>query len=1046
MRCKVISNVWSVAKKGLLSFLLMSFFSLPSYAEEYAGAHSKTAGPAKNMDQNSPSVQISITGQIADENGIGLPGASVLEKGTTNGVVTDLDGSFTITVSNTNSVLIISFLGYSSQEITVGTSTTINVQLTPDASQLEEVVVVGYGTQKKSEVTNAVVQTSGEEIKKSPAVSLSNSLSGRLAGLYVNQRSAVPGFDDAEIFVRGFNTYRNNGALIVIDGVANADPDGLNRLDPNDIESISVLKDASAAIYGAQSAGGVILVTTKRGKTGKPVFDLSSTMSFESPTVKPRAADALEFMGILNSSRALDGTDPDFPEELVNQYRNGTLQSEDWWASLIDPPVEQSRHSLTMRGGSERVRYFTSLGTVAQAGLLRGDDKTKLRQYNVRTNLDVSVAKNLEVGIDLSYRQKYTQTPQGGAGGELGYAATTSPLRPAYIDGDYRYPGEGWSHLNPAARILSPGYQRYTADVLNGTLRYKYDIPFVEGLSLSGFASVVKTWNFDKRFNYIWQYYEKNSAGEIVERTSRTVEDIGLSERFARSNRFTYNTKLGYTTTIAGNHNIDAFVAFEQSEYKDNFFFAGRLGYESPQIDQVFAGSTDRSNWQTDGSASENARQNYFGRVSYDFGKKYFLGFNFRYDGSPIFPKETRWGFFPGVSAGWTLSHEPFMPELFSTFKIRASWGQLGNDRVDPFQYIGAFNYANGAGSWVVNGSDVRGIQASSTPNPNITWEVTETTDLGVELGFLDNRLTFEIDVYKSKTSDILGRRQASIPGYTGLQLPDENIGEMENQGIELQAGYRHHFSDDFVLRINGNFSYNENEIIYFDEVPQAEEYQKLEGMPFNSILVYKTIGIYRTQADLDNNINYPGASLGSLIFADLNNDGVIDGNDRYRFDATAFPKIQLGLSLGFDYKNFTFNALLQGSAKGQWRLDNGFGSGANGNGLEYVVYNSYTLDNTDAELPRIRPTGTAASDSDFWYHNANFVRLKSFELGYNLPQDILSRVGITGFRLFLAGQNPFIVYNSLEKYGAGDPEFTSGKGASYPNMRTFSLGLNLTF
>ncbi|MDO6605311.1 SusC/RagA family TonB-linked outer membrane protein [Arenibacter palladensis] len=1046
MKYKLLYHNWPIAKSGMFGFILIYFLCSASSANAKHTvilANYLDAVKLKVIDDSVKPIQKSITGQVLDENGIGLPGASVHEKGTTNGTVTDFDGNYSLTTTATNSTLVFSYIGYLTKEQVVGSNSTINVQMALDAQQLEEIVVVGYGTKKKSELTNAVVQTSGDEVKKSSAVSLSNSLSGKLAGLYVNQRSSVPGFDDAQILVRGFNTTRDNSALIVIDGVASADPDGLNRLDPNDIETISVLKDASAAIYGAQSAGGVILVTTKRGKTGKPAFNVTTTQSFQSPTKKVRSANVFDYMNVLNASRALDGTDPDFPSDLIASFRNGDRRAEDWWDALVDPPVEQSRHSVTMRGGTEKIRYFTSIGTASQGGLLRGDDKTKLRQYNVRANLDVSVTDNFEVGLDLSLREKYTQTPQGGAGGELGYVAFTSPLQEAYIGGDYRYPGEGWSHLNPAARILSPGYRKYTADVASGTLRYKYELPFLKGLSLEGFASIIKTVNYNKAFNYIWEYFERNSDGEIVQKTSRTVEDIGLREDFSQSTRITLNTKLGYETVIDEVHRINAFVAYEQMEYKDNYFWAQRLGYDSAQIDQLFAGSTDRSNWNNNGSASESARQNYFGRASYDFDRKYLLGFNFRYDGSPIFPKETRWGFFPGVSAGWVLSNESFMPEnIFSNLKIRGSWGQLGNDRVDPFQYVGAFGYSNG---WVVNGNDVRGIAATTTPNPNITWEVSETTDIGLEVGLMDNRLTFEADVYHTKTSDILGRRQASIPGYTGLVLPDENIGEMESKGIEFQAGYKQNVGN-LNINLSANYSYNENKIIYFDEVPQAELYQKLEGNPIGSELVYKAIGIYRTQADLDNNVSYPNASLGGLIFADLNDDGIIDGNDRYRFPASGFPTSQFGFTMGLDYKSFDLTMLVQGQDGAKWRLDNGFSTGANGNGLEYVALNSYNLDNTDAILPRIRPTGVAAENNDFWYRTATWVRFKSFELGYNFPQDVMTQIGMSGLRLYVSGENLFMIYNNLEKYGAGDPEFLQGKGASYPNLRTLGFGLNLTF
>ncbi|NIJ52900.1 SusC/RagA family TonB-linked outer membrane protein [Dyadobacter arcticus] len=999
-----------------------------------------------------------VSGTITDEKNGVIPGVNVLEKGTTNGVVSDTDGKFSINVKDGNSVLVFSFIGYVTKEVKVGSGSIFDIKLEVSSQELNDVVVVGYGTQKRSELTNAVVQTTGAEIKKSSAASLSNSLAGRMAGVYVTQRSAAPGFDDAQILVRGANTYRNTSALIVIDGVANADPDGLNRLDPNDIESISVLKDASAAIYGAQSAGGVILVTTKRGTSGKPTFDFSTTQSWQSPTMKVKAADALQYMKVLNDRRALEGTPADFPDALVESFKNGTRRAENWWDALIGPPVRQDRYSLTMRGGTDKVRYFVSLGTASQGGILRGDDKSKLRQFNVRSNVDVTVTKDFEVGLDLSIREKSTQTPQGGPGGDIGYIATTSPLQEAFIGGDYRYPGEGWAHLNPAARVKSPGYRRYKADVASGTLRFKYNIPFVPGLALDGFLSVVKTIGYDKQFNWVWPYYEKAPDGTLVKKQSRTVEDIGLREDFRQSLRTTGNVKLSYAKTFARDHKVNAFVAYEQMTYGDNNFWAQRLGYDSDQIDQLFAGNTNRLNWNTDGTATESARQNFFGRVSYDFREKYLFGFSARYDGSPIFPKETRFGFFPQVSAGWVISNESFIPKnIISNLKLRASWGRLGNDRVSPFQYIAAYGYDAG---WVVNGVDARGIAVKSTPNPNITWEVSEKTDIGLEAAFLNNRLTFEVDVFQAKTSNILGRRQASIPGYTGLLLPDENIGKMNSQGIEFQAGYRHNFSD-LTLRVNGNLSYNKNEIVYFDETPQAEEYQKLEGQPFGSRLVYKSIGIFRTQADLDQNIKYPGATLGGLIFADLNGDGQIDSNDRYMFNTTnntardpitgldvttIFPSTQYGLSIGLNYRNFDLSTLMQGQSGAKFRLSTGFNSGAGGNGLEYVAINSYSKENVNSILPMIAPTGLANSDSDFYYHKATWMRMKNVQLGYTLPRDLLSKAKIAALRIYVSGDNAFMIFNSLKKFGNGDPEFLSGNGGAYPNMKTLSFGVNLTF
>ena len=1028
MSCKTISVQ---LKTACLLFVLLALSFL--HASAFAGGKNDIPDARDTT----------VTGKVSDAQGNGIQGVSVVEQNTKKGTVSDANGRFILKVTGENSQLVFSAVGYLSRELALDSVAGKDVFLETTTGKLDEVVVVGYGKQRKSELTNAVVQTSGEQLEKANTPSLSNALSGKLAGLYVNQRGAVPGFDDAQILVRGANTYRNSSALIVIDGVANADPDGLNRLDPNDIESISVLKDASAAIYGAQSAGGVILVTTKRGKSGNPVFDFNVDQGWQSPTIKVKSANALDYMQVLNDRRALEGTPPDFPDDFVAAFKNGDRRGEDWWNALIGKPVSQTRMSLTMRGGSEKFKYFTSIGGAEQGGILRGDHTTRLRQFNIRNNIDVQVTNRFSVGLDLSYREKDTKTPQAGPGGSLDYVANTSPLQEAYIDGDYRYPGAGWSQTNPAARLLSPGYRKYLADVATGTIRFKYDIPFVRGLALDGFASIDKTVNFNKTFNYTWFYYEKDASGEIVKKPSRVIEDIGLREDFSKSQRITENIRLSYNTRINNQHDINAFVAYEQSEYNDNYFWAQRLGYQSPLIDQLFAGSTDRQNGSNDGSASESARQNYFGRINYAYKNKYLVGLSARYDGSTIFPKDKRFGFFPQASLGWVVTKESFFPKnIFSNLKVRASWGRLGNDRVDPFQYIGAFAYTPG---WVVDGTDVRGIALTSTPNPNITWEVSEKTDLGIETGFLNNRLTFEADIYSSKTSHILGRRQASIPGYTGLSLPDENIGKMNSQGVELQAGYRDHFGK-VNFDFNGNFSYNKNKIIYFDEAPLSEPYQKLEGQPLDASLVYKSIGIYRSQRDLDDHVNYPGATVGGLIFADLNGDGVINSNDAYRYDVSTFPKMQFGLNFAFDYKAFDLSILLQGQSGAKWRLNNGFNSGANGNGLEYVANNSYSLTNVDAELPLIEPNGFAGSNSDFYYHDITWLRFKTAQLGYSLPAKLISKGKISALRFYVSANNLFIIYNNLSKYGFGDPEFLSGNGGIYPNMKTLSVGLNLTF
>jgi TonB-linked SusC/RagA family outer membrane protein len=1056
MKCKLLPHEWFRARHSQYALILACLLCSASWANGEDFNEKATLlfsiEEIGNGDTTNP-IQSSITGQVMDESGLPLAGASIVEKGTNNGAVSDFDGNFSITVDGENSILVISYIGFKTQEIVVGDSTTINVNLLEDASGLDEVVVVGYGTQIKAKVTNAVVQVSGETINKSPTVSMANSLAGRLSGVFVTQNSSAPGRDDATIQVRGTNTYRNSGALIVIDGVANAD--GINRLDPNDIETVTVLKDASAAIYGAQSAGGVILITTKRGKTGKMKVNFNSSLSYQSLAKQTEFANAIDYMNIVNSADILNGSDPSFPNEIISDFTSGARTSENWLDAFYGgQSALQKRQSLTMSGGSERIRYFTSLGTSSQGGLLVGDDKTKNRQYNVRMNLDVKASENLDIGLDIALRQKNSQYPQGGGTGGSG---NTSPLVEAFVDGDTRYPTQGWSHLNQAARVRGVGYQREADHVLTSRLTYKYKVPGVEGLALEGFAAFNRTWQYDKAFNWPWDYWEKNVAGEIVKVKARDIDPEGLTERFEQEEAITLNARLSYSTLIGDDHKVDAFVAYEQSEGKGNFFWTSRLGFASKSIDQLFAGSEDTANFRNFGSGSENARKNYFGRFSYDYQSKYLFGFNFRYDGSITFPKDSRFGFFPGVSAGWVISEESFFKnDLFNHLKLRASWGQLGNDRVDQFQYLAVYKYSEPPGfgvigdGYVFGGEDIKGVVPDGVANPNITWEVSDNLDIGLEMGLFDGALNLELDYFKIKTTNILGTRIASIPAYTGLDLPDENIGEMENKGVDISLRYNDHFGE-LGFGVAGTLTYAKNKIIFLDETPTDFAYQKIEGTPFPGLdgngniinnLYYKAIGIYRTQADLDSNVNYPNAGLGELIFADLSGDGEINSDDRYRYDPLQTPRLQFGLNFDLDYKGFDFNILFQGSSKVQRQFNNNFNSGSGGNGFDYSALNSYTVDRTDALLPRVGTTTLGNSASDFWFRDAAYVRLKSMELGYSVPKELTTKYGLDNVRLYTSGYN-LLTFSKLDKFGYGDPEQNNG---GYPPLKTISFGLNLAF
>lgn len=983
--------------------------------------------------------EITVQGTVTDaQTGKPVVGVNILVAGTSTGTTTDIDGHYSLTVSSQQDTLRFSYIGYKAKTVPINGRTTINVAMEPTVITGEELVVVGYGKKRESEITGSVAAIEGSVIEETAAVNLSNSLAGRVPGLYVNQTSAIPGFDDPQIVVRGFNTYTSSSPLIVIDGVPQADPAGLSRLNPHNIESISVLKGANAAIYGSRASGGVILVTTKRGRVGNPVFRYTGSYGIQTPTMKPRMADALPYMHIVNSWRKLEDLPLYFNKETIKAYKSGKRKSTDWWNAIIDPPIPVTRHSLSISGGSDMIQYYTAIGMVAQmGGLIEGDSKTQNQQYSLRSNLDFTLSDRLTAKINFFVRQKETHSPPFSPGGVLGYARSTSPLEVAFINGNHKYPASGFSQLNPLARINSKGLEQITHDLINVQLEAKYEIPGIDGLTLGGSASFIKNTNRIKNFRWLWHFYRDTKDRGIIRIQSRNP---GHSQRLrldqSRNRRITLNARIEYETTINKYHNVNAFVQGVQMSYQGRSFWAARYYFPTPEIPFLSAGTQNKKRWGNSSSGAHAFRRSLVSRISYNFKEKYLFSFNFRFDGSYIFPNGSRWGFFPGISAGWLISKEPFLPDVFSTLKLRASWGETGNDRVPAYQFIRRFNYTPGI---VFGGGTQRGITSTVAPNPNITWAVTTKANVGLDIGLFENKLNFKIDLYRSFTRDILAENRAVVPLYTGLVLPDQNIGKMKNHGFEFQVSYRKFFSNNLSFNIGANISYNENEIVKIPEPPLPEQYQSREGHALGAILVYKAIGIYRTKEDFKKYVSYPNASLGTLIFADLNGDGEIDSDDKYRFEASGFSNAQFGLHLGMNYKNFSINVLFQGQAGGKWRLSNFFSGTGSGNGLAYVANHSYTMENTDSELPRIHAVGIGAADSDFWYFDASWLRLKSLNVSYSLPTKWTSNIGVSRVRMFFSGRNLWMAYNSLKEFGAGDPAFT-------PNLATYKIGLNIKF
>ncbi|MBD0831618.1 TonB-dependent receptor [Aestuariibaculum sediminum] len=986
----------------------------------------------RQVMQNKINQSFNVSGIVLDNNGIPLPGATILEKGTQNGVQTDFDGKFNLKVSSSDIILVVSFVGFKTQEVEINGQMNLSISLEEDTAKLEEVVITGYGSQKRTNVTTAISQIKGDNLVKVATPTLGTSLTGQVPGLLVTTPISEPGNDTPTILVRGLSTITGaNAPLIVIDGVANAD--GINRLDPNDIESVTVLKDASAAIYGAQSAGGVILITTKRGEIGKPKFNFSTGYGFVSPISVPKYSNAaLQLKGL------------GFSEEVIEPWLDGTNKGTDWLDEVLKNTSGQQRHSLTASGGSETVNYFASLGYVSQEGQVTGDNQSGNKQYNFRSNIDAKLSDRLKLSFDVSGRRQDRVLLARSLQDNIRNTGLTTPLQPAYVQG---MPTGG--RVNQSALIVakSEGNRKDIVDVLGTTIRLDYDIPKIDGLTFKMFGNIVTNQQYGKDWLVPFIYYDEDANGNLIEYEAigRPVNRPQLTERFDRSTSLTYNARFNYSKNF-GLHNIDAFIAYEQYKLKSNFIQAQRLDFDSTAVPELFAGTTDPNLIRNNGSSNESARQNYFGQISYDYDGKYLFQFHLRRDASERFSENERVGYFPGISAGWLISKEEFFNVSFiEHLKLRSSWGILGNDAIGRFNYLSLYEFAPGYvfdGSLVVGGNR-EGLLAA----PNTTWEKKETRNLGFEFGMFDRKLFLELDFFKYITSDILISRNATVTDVSGIgsQLPNENLGEFENKGFEIQTTYRNNIGD-FNYNISANFSRTKNETIFIDEPDFGESriHQSREGRPWGTPLMYVVEGRFLSQADIDdpNKLGLGNVQLGDWIYRDINNDGIINVDDRVISDYNEIPQIIMGLNISASYKGFDLTVNTHANAKVK-KFTHFYIAGEINNTAEYYFKNLYY---NEAEPGTIPALNRGRDMNSVTQKDASFVRIKTLELGYTIPNKYMNKIGLDNARIYANGYNLF-TFSKFNDYQLGDPEaFVSGSFHYQPSFKTITIGLNLGF
>jgi TonB-linked SusC/RagA family outer membrane protein len=978
-----------------------------------------------------------VQGKVIDENEEGLPGATVLMKGSNLGTTTDLSGEFTLELPEGEHVLSISYIGYISREVPVSPqSGYLRVIMEQDIQALEEVVVVGYGKQKKESISGSIAKIENQEITQTKTANVANNLVGRVPGLLINARGGEPGQESMEIFIRGKATTGDASPLFVIDGVANRG--SFERLNPEDIESISILKDASAAIYGAQAANGVILITTKRGAKGTPKLHYSNSFSLTQPAKRQQLMDAPQYLTWLDEQNARNGR-PQIYQNIIADYQEGEndpniWSDTDWWYEAMDARSPQYEHNISLSGGSDNFKYYLSGQHLNQDANFKGSE-FGFSKSNVRSNIDINATSFLDLGLDLAGRFEHTKGT-GGVEDLIRGIYNMAPFEaPYYENGLLRNTSKG--NILPGINGLN-GDSEIGRKVFNTKLSTKISLDeWVKGLSLNAFGAI-DIINQDRRvLQKPYDIYFLNGEGEY-ENLRDNTGTVNLFQQADNEISQTYHARINYTRDFK-EHSVGGFIAYEQNQVNGEYLAASRKDLVSEDLPYLFSGS--EANQDNDGRGWQSARVNYFGRFNYAFANKYFMEFTLRIDGSQNFAKEDRFGTFPGASISWRISEEDFWSSsIVEGLKIRASWGQLGNDRVNSFQYFQLYNIEESAvfGENPVLGT---GLTPATTPNPDITWETAEKTNLGVDFSLPNGLMDLTIDGFYEKRSNILAQRNASVPIYTGIELPDENIGKTKNKGVEFSVLHRRTIGNNLKYRIGGQFTYAKNEIVFVDESPFVPEYQKVEGSPIDYLLVYQADGLYQNKEEIESTPHFPDAKPGDVRFIDVNNDGSITAEDRILLPNGPTPRMVYGFTIGASWKNLEFNAFFQGQ------------SGASTIYRPWDVnQDAWYFDNRwiseeatpDAQSPAAwdMSSSTIQEVSTIWVKNNDFLRIKNVELAYVFPASLTDQFRISNLRVYVSGFNLGFIYNSVGLY---DPESRSGTGWYYPQQRVISTGLSVT-
>lgn len=970
-----------------------------------------------------------VKGTVKDANGDPIIGATVKVKGSTGGTVTDIDGKFTLDAP-AGAELEVSSIGYLKQ--IVKAKGNIAIVLKDDSQTLDELVVVGYGVQKKENLTGAVASMNAEKLATRPVSSLSSALAGEMAGVTAVQTSGAPGGQNASITVRGQNSVNAASPLVIVDGV----PGSMNVINPAEIESVTVLKDAaSAAIYGVQAANGVILITTKKGKTGKTTVSYNATFSWSSLLSKLDLVDAYGYAYLYNEAYLNDhpGATKPFSDETVEKYRTGKLPSTDWYKEALTGSGFEHQHNLSLSGGNDKTTYNMYLGYLSQDGVTKDIDYNRI---NARMNITSQINKYITLGLNASgYRGTkqdawagYTQVIQG--------MSRSHPTDPVYDeDGNFKYVGVD----NPVAvqgRDKTGWKKTIDQEVF---LIGSAEIKPIKDLSIKGVYSW-RNWTQDQLgFKKTWGYGTYNS---------------GQREGYVRNYNYDYLTGqflVNYNKSF-GDHNLGVLAGMESYDVKSRFVTATRKGGGNNNLDESL-NTLDASSQKNTNGGTEMTRLSYFGRLQYNYAGKYLFEANVRRDASSRFPKDSRWGTFPAFSVGWRISEEAFMKNVdwLSNLKLRLGWGKTGNEELkssDLYPAVPTYAY----GSYMFGNSLYSTAYESRLVNDQLKWATVTNYELGIDAGFLNNKLTMELSVYKKKTNDML--LYLPLQGVIGLSAPAQNVGSVENRGFELVLGHNNRIGKDWSYNLSLNMGYNKNEIIDMAGTDGPidngnggtdDTQWNIEGYGVSSYYGYVADGLFRTEEELKKGpLRTGNEKLGDIRYKDLDDDGKITAADR-KIIGNKMPKWTGGFNFRVGYKNFELSGLLQGAFDAK-RYYNGEASYAFFNNASCLNkhWDRWSEENPNGNFPRLSLTSqTNYAFSSFWLQDASYVRMKNLTLAYTLPSEVISRIGLSFAQVYLTGENLFTI-SGLDK--GLDPESGNSRGWSYSNVRKISCGLKLTF